>query len=335
VCSSLAEAHALGVVHRDLKPANIHITGDAAHELVKVLDFGIVKVARGSSIDDGNELTYAGHMIGTYDYMSPEQIAGGAVGGRSDIYALGVVMYEMLTGRRPFPRVTSPAAMMTALLTQTPIAPSLLAAIPRELDRIVMRCLAREPEDRFAGIAEVGRALDAMVASSPTVDELTVVLPTWEPASDLRELPTRCERVATLPADEERTWIDHGILSAELAGEPPWGTAADLGPTPPIASGTGTTPRGAVPAMVDADAPTVPHYHTLQGVAVATEGRRTPLPAPAPGWHPPRPWLPPPTPVEPRNTMSGSAPHLPTPSYWVWIALAIVCIAAILMVALV
>ena len=77
VCSSLAEAHALGVVHRDLKPGNLHVERRAGADFVKVIDFGIVKLVRGSAIDDGRELTFAGHMIGTCDYMSPEQITGG------------------------------------------------------------------------------------------------------------------------------------------------------------------------------------------------------------------------------------------------------------------
>src|SRR5215831_134458 len=99
VCSSLAEAHALGIVHRDLKPGNIHVESRGGAELVKVIDFGIARIAPGSAADDGMELTRTGHMIGTCDYMSPEQIVGDRCTPASDIYSLGVVLYEMLTAR--------------------------------------------------------------------------------------------------------------------------------------------------------------------------------------------------------------------------------------------
>ncbi|HEX7841924.1 MAG TPA: serine/threonine-protein kinase, partial [Kofleriaceae bacterium] len=172
VCSSLAEAHALGVVHRDLKPANIQVETRGGRDFVKVLDFGVVKLMRGSAADDGRELTRAGHMIGTYEYMSPEQIVCGACDAASDIYSLGVVMYEMLTGRRPFGRTSgTPAAMMTALLTRSPQPPSVHAAIPPALDRIVMRCLEREPWYRFASVVELAAALDRLLASQPTARE--------------------------------------------------------------------------------------------------------------------------------------------------------------------
>ena len=175
VCSSLAEAHALGVVHRDLKPDNIQVetrrgnAGDrggagAGEVSVKVIDFGIVRIAPGSAIDDGCELTSAGYMIGTYDYMSPEQIVGEPCEVASDIYSLGVVLYEMLAGRRPFARPATPAALMTALLMHTPQPPSVFAAVPPGLDRIVMRCLAREPERRFASMRELAEALDVLTA---------------------------------------------------------------------------------------------------------------------------------------------------------------------------
>jgi hypothetical protein len=165
VCSSLGEAHALGVVHRDLKPDNIQVeTRGENAVLVKVIDFGIVRVAPGSTVDDGCELTSAGYMIGTYDYMSPEQIVGEPCEIASDIYSLGVVLYEMLAGRRPFAKPATPAALMTALLLHTPRPPSVFAAVPAALDRIVMRCLDREPARRFASMCELAEALDRLAA---------------------------------------------------------------------------------------------------------------------------------------------------------------------------
>ena len=164
VCSSLAEAHALGIIHRDLKPANIHLErrGDA-QDFVKVIDFGIAKVLQDSVLENV-ELTQAGQMIGTFDYMSPEQLVGGELTPASDLYTLGVVMYEMISGLRPFPDVEGPASMLGAVLTKTPPALSTLCDVPPELDALVMRCLAREPQKRPRSAAELAAALDAIVA---------------------------------------------------------------------------------------------------------------------------------------------------------------------------
>ena len=116
VCSSLAEAHERGIVHRDLKPANIHLQErDGNRDFVKVLDFGIAKILRGSDLDPA-ELMVAGQMIGTFDYMAPEQMLGGVVGAACDIYTLGIVIYEMVAGKRPFPASPSAASVLAAML---------------------------------------------------------------------------------------------------------------------------------------------------------------------------------------------------------------------------
>ena len=173
VCSALGEAHSLGVVHRDLKPANIHL--EPLHgitDFVKVLDFGIAKIMRGSNLDDGNELTNVGQMIGTLDYMSPEQILGGQCTTASDIYTLGVVMYEVIAGRRPFADAPG-TALVAALLTQLPPPLSRWSHVPPDLDRIVMRCLEREPQDRYPDVGalaiELAQLADAAeIAARPT-----------------------------------------------------------------------------------------------------------------------------------------------------------------------
>jgi serine/threonine protein kinase len=160
VCSSLSEAHALGIVHRDLKPANIHLED---HDSVKVLDFGIAKIIRGETGIDASDLTQAGHMIGTFDYMPPEQMVGGECTGQTDIFTLGVVMYEMITGVRPFGDHESATAMLAALLSRTPKPLGKYAEVPPELDRIVLHCLARKPENRYLSIDDLAIDLNTML----------------------------------------------------------------------------------------------------------------------------------------------------------------------------
>ncbi|MEO7730061.1 MAG: serine/threonine-protein kinase, partial [Kofleriaceae bacterium] len=141
VCSSLAEAHALGIVHRDLKPANIHLeVREGDPEFAKVLDFGIAKIVQGNE-HDRTELTQAGQMIGTIDYMSPEQMVGGEMTPQSDIYTLGILIYEMISGRTPFAEFQTPTAILAAVLTQAPAPLSTYADVPPALDHIVARCL--------------------------------------------------------------------------------------------------------------------------------------------------------------------------------------------------
>jgi eukaryotic-like serine/threonine-protein kinase len=167
VCSSLAEAHGLGIVHRDLKPANIHLEqrGDH-HDYVKVLDFGIAKIVEGTPDLDSSDLTHAGQMIGTFDYMPPEQMVGGECTAQSDIFTLGVVMYEMITGERPFGDMPTAASMLAALFSKIPAPMSTRAESPPELDLIVARCLARKPADRFPDVGELSAALDHVLGGA-------------------------------------------------------------------------------------------------------------------------------------------------------------------------
>jgi serine/threonine-protein kinase len=179
VCSSLAEAHAAGVVHRDLKPANIHLeTRGNDPDFVKVLDFGIAKIIGPEQV---SELTQAGHMIGTVDYMSPEQMVGGELTAASDIYTLGVVMYEMIAGRTPFADAQTPTAILAAVLTRTAEPVSRFAEVPRALDPILARCLERDAALRYADVGELAEDL-AMVASRASRPSLSVELDRRRPS---------------------------------------------------------------------------------------------------------------------------------------------------------
>jgi serine/threonine-protein kinase len=174
VCESLAEAHALGIVHRDLKPTNIHLEevgGDP--DYVKVLDFGIAKILHGSALDS-SDLTHSGQMIGTFDYMAPEQMFGGRVTPQSDLYTLGVLLYEMISGERPFGDPQSAAEMLTAMVRVTPAPLSSISDAPVELDEVVARCLQREPSERYASADDLADELRHVLALEDTKASITV-----------------------------------------------------------------------------------------------------------------------------------------------------------------
>jgi len=146
VCEGLAEAHRLGVVHRDLKPSNIMIDKEGN---ARIMDFGIARSLEAKGI------TGAGVMIGTPEYMSPEQVEGKEVDQRSDIYSLGVILYEMVTGRVPFEGDT-PFTIGVKHKSETPKDPKELnPQIPEDFSQVILRCLEKDKENRFKGAGDV------------------------------------------------------------------------------------------------------------------------------------------------------------------------------------
>ena len=168
ICEGVGEAHAQGIVHRDLKPGNIFITKQHdGSDLVKVLDFGISKWASGG--DEFSELTKAGTMLGSPKYMSPEQLTGSEVDCRADIWSIGAILYAMVTGRPPYDFSNVTQMFLAIASGQVPTTPSAREpSIPPAVDAVILRCLARERDQRFQNVAELASALLEAVKSPYT-----------------------------------------------------------------------------------------------------------------------------------------------------------------------
>ncbi len=163
LAEGLAAAHEQSVVHRDLKPGNLRVTSDGR---LKILDFGLAKLLLPEGQAMTESLTGAGAMAGTLPYMAPEQLRGEEVDTRSDLYAAGVVLYEMATGRRPFEEKLS-TTLTDAILHRAPVGPRALnERVSPELERVVLKCLEKEPENRYQSAKEV--VVDLRRLGTPT-----------------------------------------------------------------------------------------------------------------------------------------------------------------------
>ncbi|MGB5698185.1 MAG: serine/threonine-protein kinase [Polyangiales bacterium] len=157
VAGSVADAHAAGIIHRDLKPENVVVAESRDGEIAKVLDFGLAKLFEGTI---GTQVTSSGTIVGTPYYMSPEQIQGQELDGRSDVYAIGAIMYECVVGKPPF-EAPNPVGILSKHLSEEPPLPSSRSplSVPVEADEIIMRCLDKDPARRYQTAEELRQAL--------------------------------------------------------------------------------------------------------------------------------------------------------------------------------
>jgi serine/threonine protein kinase len=164
LADAVSAAHQRGITHRDLKPANIMVGDDGR---VKVLDFGLAKLREdagaipGVSVATGN-ITAEGHILGTVAYMSPEQAEGRPVDERSDLFSLGIVLYQMATGRRPFGGDTNVSIISSIIKDAPPLVTEINTALPKEFGRTVRRCLVKDPEHRYQSAKDLRNALEEL-----------------------------------------------------------------------------------------------------------------------------------------------------------------------------
>jgi serine/threonine-protein kinase len=242
IADALAHAHQAGLVHRDIKPANVLLTDDEWGGLrVKVTDFGIAKAGTGS----GHDLTSTGIVLGTPKYLSPEQIKGEEPDDRADLYSLGIVLFEMLTGQPPFAGTTDMATALAHLNDRAPRVSSKVRSVPAPLDRLVADLLAKDPNRRVPSASVLCRRLDSLGLAPPLPGRPGGRRPGWRQRDGTLAVPLSPVRSPTgrTPARH----VTGGVPSASPSGQPAGAVSAGDPPRFGAAAATSVLSPG-VPA---------------------------------------------------------------------------------------
>ena len=258
---ALAYSHQSGVVHRDIKPANIILLPDGR---VKVADFGIARI-------ESSQYTQAGTVLGTPAYMSPEQFMGQTVDGRSDIFSAGVVLYQFLTGERPFSGTAT--TIMHKVLMEDPLPPSMLnVQAPKPFDTVIKKAMAKRPEDRFQSAREFAHAIRAAAEKAAPEADATVIAPVVSAAA-----AERSASPAAAAASSQQRKSRLPLIAAALGGVVAIGAAgyfllprSNSGDVPVAASAAPAAAALATPAPAPVAAPaTEPGVMIISAVGLA------------------------------------------------------------------
>jgi serine/threonine-protein kinase len=239
ICEGLAEVHAKGVVHRDLKPSNVFRSHDG---VIKILDFGISKSFAPQELTVETELTDTGAVLGTPRFMAPEQLFGGRVDARADVWSVGAILYELLTGKTPFDAATLPLLCARLTIDEPPSTPSALRPeLPRAIDAVVLGCLERLIERRTQNVAELAGDLLAAIGAPNaeavrdrlltklSAERAVRVAPARRWRGPIIALATGALLVATIPILLRRA---KAPVAVQAAGPPSVSAIASAAPSP-------------------------------------------------------------------------------------------------------